>query len=379
MGTPGGRPVEPTGRIDALDGLRAVAIVLVIARHCALVLPWPGTTLAILVRRVMDTGWIGVDIFFVLSGFLITGILVDARGRGPRPPRDYFRAFYARRALRIFPVYYLFLGAMFFIGHAVVPEGSWWYWTYLSNILFARDGFRAQSHVWSLAVEEQFYLVWPTAIRWIPRRWLPRMAWGMVLVSSVLRVVVFLRWGWRPAYVLTVCRLDEFAAGGLLALRLRDRPITPDLFRHARTAACLAGGALVILVCTGRLSDTLRAMWFESGIALTTLLTVALIALAMRPDRSGALARVLRLRPLRSLGQYSYTIYLVHVHIGTLVALHITDRLATQSTILLVLTQFVVTLVPSWAVGWVSWRVVERPVLRLKRYFPMPRPAAGAA
>jgi peptidoglycan/LPS O-acetylase OafA/YrhL len=187
---------------------------------------WTGMSPVLqVVSSTMRAGWTGVDIFFVLSGFLITGILLDARGDGPVRPPGYYRAFYTRRALRIFPVYYAFLAYIFILRKAQVPSGAWWYWTYLTNVMFARVGWTPsiEPHLWSLAVEEQFYLFWPAAISLIRRSWLRPICWALIVLSTGLRIVVAQHWGWTPAYVLTVCRLDEFAAGALLASYARAR------------------------------------------------------------------------------------------------------------------------------------------------------------
>jgi len=366
---------ESKGHIAALDGLRAVAIILVLARHSAGDVAWPQTTAALRLQRAMLAGWMGVDVFFVLSGFLITGILVDARGDGPRAPAGYFRAFYARRALRIFPLYYLFLAGAFLVQRASAPHGTWWYWAYLSNELFARYGFGAVSHVWSLAVEEQFYLIWPAVIWLVPPRRLAAVAWGMVVSSAVLRGFIATHWPAPAAYVLTDCRLDEFAAGALLALHLRTSSITDGFRRGARVALCAT--AMAAIVVRGVLPFTGNAVALQAGASLSMVATAAAIALALRRTSGGTVSYLLRLAPLRSLGRYSYAIYLVHEHVGHVVR-HWRARWSLDSSVAAVAVQTLATLAISWAVGWVSWRVLERPLLSLKRFVPMPTPGRDA-
>lgn len=153
--------------LQELDGLRGFAILLVLCSHLVS-LPPGGRSPFVdrLVGMILGLGWVGVDLFFVLSGFLITGILVQSRG-GPH----YFRNFYARRSLRIFPLYYLFLAIATFISPLLLSpesiltlpkEHAWVYWLYLSN--FGGKPSEAFAHTWSLAVEEQFYLVWPAIV-----------------------------------------------------------------------------------------------------------------------------------------------------------------------------------------------------------------------
>src|SRR5205823_1934832 len=126
---------------------------------------------------LVEPGWSGVDLFFVLSGFLITGILCDAKGRD-----GYFRNFFTRRILRIFPLYYGFLGVVFLLLPRVTPFGRHlaallhyqvWYWTYLLNVLISLRGWPPVAdfnHFWLLAVEDQFYLVWPFVVYMLGRR-----------------------------------------------------------------------------------------------------------------------------------------------------------------------------------------------------------------
>lgn len=364
MSLPASADTSPP-RIDALTGLRGVAILAVICRHAiSSTAVWPTGAAARATWHVMNAGWVGVDVFFVLSGYLITGILLDARGDGAAAPRGYYTAFYARRALRIFPVYYLFLAVVFAAGHVTDPR-VWWYWTYTTNMLFARSGFWEQPHLWSLAVEEQFYLIWPTAISILPRRWLRPMCWTMIVGTTALRIVLSLH-AWIPAYVLTICRLDEFAAGALLASYAPDVRGAPWA-RWARPALTAAVVALVALAFTGVVGDPSRPVSLELGCLLTTIATVACIALVSTPSTSWPwLTRVLRTRALVSVGTYSYAMYIVQLSVGNRI-----DRLVRWPIVPRTLAVAVVC----WAIGWVSWRVLERPLLSLKRFVPMPRPA----
>src|SRR5262245_10664845 len=157
--------------IPALDGIRGIAILLVLLFHFGQYghgLPYPAVFVDKLFHRICQIGWVGVDLFFVLSGFLITGILYDSKGRN-----HYFRNFYVRRCLRILPLYYFSLILFLIVlpklfplhtGFRSLRQDSFWYWTYLSNVRVAYrgwDSFGVLDHFWSLAVEEQFYLLWP--------------------------------------------------------------------------------------------------------------------------------------------------------------------------------------------------------------------------
>ena len=158
----------PSARhVPAADGVRGLAILVVLIHNAAWINAGTGSFLLKLTLAITSTGWVGVQLFFVLSGYLITGILVDALG-SPR----YFRHFYIRRTLRIFPLYYAALLVALFVVPQVaqVPawaaaarQNQWWYWSYLSNwgAPFGH-GIAGLPHFWSLAVEEQFYLCWRT-------------------------------------------------------------------------------------------------------------------------------------------------------------------------------------------------------------------------
>ncbi|HWZ59368.1 MAG TPA: acyltransferase [Gemmatimonadaceae bacterium] len=361
-------------RIDALDGLRAIAILCVICCHAP---PY----LAALPTRIVDTltaGWVGVDVFFVLSGFLISGILLDARGDGAHAPSGYYRAFYARRALRIFPIYYAFLAYIFFVRRFTAPHGEWWYWAYLTNVLFAWHGWGLQPHLWSLAVEEQFYLFWPAAIRLVRRSSLRTVCWGIILASIAARIVVAVAWGWTPAYVLTICRMDEFAVGALLALSLRAAPSSSRSPKSARTAASASMLVLLGLAVTGALAEP-TALRRSVGGLVTTVLTAACIWLVVAPGGSERLARVLSHPVLRSIGKYSYAMYVLHYRAGEWLEARVLDRYAVQHPIAIALVDIPATIALSWAVAWVTWQILEKPLLSLKRFVPMPSGALPQA
>ncbi|HEX6051682.1 MAG TPA: acyltransferase, partial [Gemmatimonadaceae bacterium] len=179
-----------SGHVPALDGVRGLAVALVLVCHVA----WDFSSPSYMERGLIEVaraGWIGVDLFFVLSGFLITGILLDTRG-GPK----YFRHFYVRRTLRIFPLYYAILVGVFVITPLVaatrdrrwftdIVDQQGWFWTYTSNVFLAVTGRWEQTgilgHFWSLAVEEQFYLIWPAVVLLLSPRQL-RTACGVILL-----------------------------------------------------------------------------------------------------------------------------------------------------------------------------------------------------
>jgi peptidoglycan/LPS O-acetylase OafA/YrhL len=344
--------------VRALDGLRGLAILLVLMRHVGE--DAPAQRVGGVLHAALQSGWLGVDVFFVLSGFLITGILLDSRGPG------YFRNFYTRRALRIFPAYYMFL--------AISPVGAWWYWTYLSNVMIARHGWPTgtwdMGHLWSLSVEEQFYLVWPAIIAWTPRRRLPVLCLTVILSAIALRAMLLHQGAALSAYVLTPARADTLVLGALLAIALRDVQMRETVRRQTSLIGVLALGALSVLFVTHQLDHRLSFGGLVLGSVAATLATAACI---VRISDGGRIRRIFEWAPLVSFGSYSYAIYLVQLPLRGGLDYWWGARLATMPPLVATAVEGVLLTGASWCVAWVSWRLLEQPILSLKRLAPMPR------
>jgi peptidoglycan/LPS O-acetylase OafA/YrhL len=310
------------GRAPELDGLRGAAILLVMANNFY---DGPaGGGLDYALYHVFKSGWIGVDLFFVLSGFLITGILCDTRD-SPR----YFRTFYARRVLRIFPLYYGFL-ILWTLLLAWSPaftaaerqgwqSNQWWYWLYLANLhLGAVSGATPGEPTvfWSLAVEEQFYLIWPLLIWLVSRDRLPAVCLVLMVCALLLRV------GWHAAapaigspdtlYFLTPARMDALAAGALLAVLVRDPGRWRLLARRAGPlAAALSTLLLAWLVWTRGLRKDDPLMQ-TVGYTLVAVTAGSWLLFSVRAPAASAWKRVIAHPVLRFFGWYSYGIYVWH-------------------------------------------------------------------
>ncbi len=315
--------------LPVLDGIRGVAIVMVLCVHFIGDSPAstsPGHALV----KLANYGIWGVDLFFVLSGFLITGILYDSKARS-----RYFRDFYLRRTLRIFPLYYGVLVALFVVWPLLpVPyppalaesaRHQVWLWLYASNVYLAVH--RAWvlpyvGHFWSLAVEEQFYLVWPMVVLWFGLRSLLRVCVGVSVVALALRIgLAFTGAGAMAQLVLTPCRFDALCIGSALALVLRAvglarvaragrlglGPLLLGLF--ATSAWNAAGGPLASLVLPVR--GTLIALTFA-----------ALLVSALAARTESLVSRVLCSRPMRFLGTRSYGLYVFHGMVAYWMAEH---------------------------------------------------------
>jgi peptidoglycan/LPS O-acetylase OafA/YrhL len=314
------------GKLPALDGLRGLAIGGVLA--CHFLNAWPGTTpLDRGVIAALGLGWTGVDLFFVLSGFLITGILVDTRGSP-----GWWRGFLVRRALRIFPLYYLALALFGLLGPALGLVDPWtfgrwgyWYWAYLGNWAYAaRQAIPPLSHFWSLAVEEQFYLLWPLVVLAAPGR---RLAWaaGALFLSGPLVRAAIVGAGLPvgSAFRLTPGRVDALALGAVLAILVRSARGRALLARAWPAAAALGAIAFVALgLPLGfDMHEAALEVWSHTFLALAF---AGLVAGAASTDGARhPLQRLLGASPLQVLGRYSYGLYVVHylVHVWTLGAL----------------------------------------------------------
>ena len=385
--------------IPALDGVRGLAIALVMLRHLSL-LSWFRTSPSSadrVVAGVTGAGWIGVDLFFVLSGFLITGILLNERDR-PAPVIAKFGKFYWRRVLRIVPLYYTACAFLFFVlpilpYFRVQPEiaalhrSAMWYWTYTVNILEVLHGGAATpfntGHFWSLAVEEQFYLVWPFVVLAVSRKTLLRIVTVLLVAGPLVRLAClhFLApaAGATAAYTLSISRVDVLGVGALVALMYQgDREKWAHV--HAFSGWVGAGAVAVFIAVALSGSDGSHGRLMQTvGYSVVALGMGALIASTL--DARGEtpwIARLFSGRSLRALGKYSYCLYIVHYPLTTVL-----DLLWTRVRI----PSLWGSRLPSWAaygsvliaasfvIAWTSWRVLESPLLSLKDRFTFGIPA----
>jgi peptidoglycan/LPS O-acetylase OafA/YrhL len=348
-----------------LDGLRGIAVLAVLVQHTFGI--QRETAFAI-----WAPGPAGVRLFFVLSGFLITGILLEARDRAEAqgtPLIATLRAFYIRRFLRIFPLYYMTLLVAALLGIDAMRHWPWFV-TYASNVLnvIHTSAVGSASHFWSLAIEEQFYLGWPWIMLFTPRRKLPHVLIGAIALAGVTRILL-VSFGWAyAAYVLTLPRLDSLAAGGLLAyLGIGSRAISTCGW----VAICSA--LLLFWLPSQQPAVMLASEW--CGIA-GSLWLVARAAQGFT-GRSGAL---LARGPLAGLGVISYGIYVIHRFVPEAV-----NNVEAMADVWLRMPphvgfpRFIYVLITTIVAASLSWWVMEAPLNRLKRHFPYVRrrPAAS--
>jgi peptidoglycan/LPS O-acetylase OafA/YrhL len=380
--------VYSADRIETLDGVRGIAILAVLVDHTAM---WinPVGPLDRAVQAVAGSGWSGVDLFFVLSGFLITGILLDAKGG-----RHYFRSFYARRVLRIFPVCYLAIALV--VLSSLIPAVAHhfpdaagrvrgvqaWYWTYTTNYLIAFHGWPAapmrSAHLWSLAVEEQFYLVWPALVLLVDRRTLARICIGLLVACPILRVALFLAGTpARALVVLTPTRMDTLALGALLAIAARSDGGLVAWRRVLGWVAVVSSLALAsTLTFRPRLANESPEI-ATIGFSLIAAVAAALVTFAATTPAGSLTHRFLAHPALRAVGRYSYAMYIFHLPVVGL--LHWRGLAPDVMPVVLgshLPAQFVFTALCfalSYAIAFASWHVVEHPILKLKSLFPYDR------
>jgi peptidoglycan/LPS O-acetylase OafA/YrhL len=363
-------------RIPELDGLRGVAITLVIVMHyfTAAVMAYRPHPLAYL-QIATRLSWSGVDLFFVLSGFLIGGILLDARGSA-----NYFKVFYVRRACRILPVYLAFCGGIVFCYFFVFPShrplmdwlfGSpmpWYsYSTFTQNIWMSRLNYfgpASLSILWSLAVEEQFYLTLPAVIRFVRSPLLPYVLGAGILAAPAFRIwiILFRSHSQIAPYVLLPSRMDGLLLGVLVAYLFRKPGFWEAAYSRRKALwglfAFLAAG-LVYFTSTSSSFSTPTA---SIGYDWLALFYLAALILAL-VDKQSWLARMLRWRWLMALGTIAYSAYLCHYVIYGLCMAYIRGHVGGLDNLPdLLVTLFALGLVILFAS--LSWRYFEKPIVR---------------
>ena len=372
----------PKRHLPELDGLRGIAILMVMAFHFFLFSDITARNrLEGAFVTVVGAGWSGVDLFFVLSGFLITGILFDSRQQP-----GFFRTFYSRRVLRIFPMYYAFLALSFFLFPRLDTTGTFehlpssdqlWTWSYLANVRIALKGWVGITpplrHFWSLAIEEQFYILWPWIVFAASRRRLLYICAFMYVSATALRIGLCAEGRWLAAYALTPARMDALAVGAFLALLMREPLGYKTALRWAKpmlTCSTLALATMFVLRKGLKSNDPVVV---ALGSSLLALVFGAILVLGLTLPRCCRSKRILASPILRFFGTYSYALYVFHqpvaLYLRALAVSGGTVPSRMHALLAIPVVYFVLALAISVVAALVSWHCWEKHFLKLKNRF----------
>ena len=338
------------GRMIALDGLRGLAVLCVLVEHFTYN-EW---------IRSFSPGAVGVKTFFVLSGFLITGILIDLRRK--LSPKDAAGLFFRRRLGRLTPAFATAMLLAAGLGLAEVSRDWPWHVSYMSNIhVWWQGGWSGAGHFWTLALEQQFYLLWFPVVVILPTRWLFGLLLGIICFAPVFRAGIL--FDASPFIdVLLPAQADALAAGGLLALALRGDARLHLLWRLTQPAILAGLAALLLALLSLSALGLPRPDWLNWVVipSVIVLTATGIIATAVtEPDRLA----LLRLPVLTWLGTISYGLYIYHYFVPQFFAAYL-PLIAEADTPLLKVVRLAAWLVLSLSMAQASWLLIERPFVQ---------------
>lgn len=360
---------KPDSHCLALDGIRGLAILAVTIYRLGKELDPNSLTVFAWIRRLTPIGERGVDLFFVLSGFLITGILIRSKAKP-----NYFRNFIIRRSLRIFPLYFLSLLIGLWVLPMLVPSNlldqardkQLYLWTYTSNLKMAWDNqwsFGAFDHFWSLCVEEHFYFIWPLVVMLLSSRRLAFLCIVLFVITGCARTIAATQMGWEVAVsVATYFRIDALAIGSCSAVLL-SLQIDKQKLRRASLWTCAVTLPLLIGVAFMarrilEIPNTLCAIFFAAGITYVIL-----------SDPRNALVRFFESIGLRALGKYSYGMYVLQLPLVSLLPLKLVAPYLPFSVFWDGISYIALMFVVIYLAALVSYHLFEKHFLKWKSSF----------
>ena len=350
--------------IPALDSVRGLAVLLIMLFHCFNYV-------------VFKFGWIGVDLFFVLSGFLITGILLDSKATA-----NCYKNFIVRRILRIFPLYYFILlfclvvvpliwPKLFGNGFEYYIHHQSWFWLYMQNWLYSKTGFpdnHTLVHLWSLAVEEQFYIFWPLVVRIFNTKKLFAVCLIIIIFSLIFRFYIGVKMGLiHPfQYMATLSRMDALITGAIIAILIRKRPAWLEKY----TVPVF----IISLIILGASMLYLRAVLFLRLAPVYTFIDIlsGCLLIFMLSKRKFLILRPLHHSVFSFLGKYSYGLYVYHYILYNVFEYSVLPKLITviEKKEIALLGIGIVVFFISIPISMLSYNYLEKPFLKLKRFFP---------
>lgn len=348
-----------------LDGIRGWAILLVLLYHCFESL------------KITVICWVGVDLFFVLSGFLITGILLESKTQ-----KFYFRNFIIRRSLRIFPLYYFFIVVFFFLIPWLIPgvfgdlsyyqNNSGWFILYLQNWLYSFEGFPKSfmfHHLWSLAIEEQFYLFWPLIVYAFSVKNIIRLSILLIVFANFFRLFAgsYTALVFPYEYVNTFSRIDALLLGALVSVLFQK---FPEILKRISLPVLLMSGLILLGYIAGVRNLNFwkyQPVYTVIGLFFASLLSVSLVG--NKPGKS--LVAFFSKRPFVFFGKYSYGLYIYHYPVFLSLMLHVFPVLKQKmpQSIFAELCIGIISIAISVVIALFSFKYVEKPFLKLKNVF----------
>ena len=369
---------DQADRVPELDGVRGLAILMVLFFHILKRADnLTSSNLLHSITSIARIGWVGVDIFFVLSGFLITSILLKTRDKP-----HYFKNFYVRRILRIFPLYYIvIIGLLLFLpvldpDTAAGTQALWpFFILYQQNwVYIAKPGPSAFLVVtWSLAIEEQFYMIWPAIVKFFSKRQMVFIGVGIILFSLMMRIILtMLAIRDFPTkdffYYGSVTRFESLAAGALVAIISRSSEWKNRLGKYSKlgfTLSILGFGATLFGSSLSPTSNNSNlAIW---GYTLLAMIGSTLIMILITQPENSWVRVTFRNKILSFFGKYSYSMYLLHMPILLVLWNYFTGvkRQSFAVWLTFILISFFGTIVASL----LTWHLLEKHAIGLKKYF----------
>jgi peptidoglycan/LPS O-acetylase OafA/YrhL len=312
--------------IPSLDGLRGLAVLLVMIYHFSHVPIITHSFVDEAFFKVLTMGWIGVDVFFVLSGFLITRILLWSK---EAPISEYLKVFYIKRSLRIFPLYYLYLGFIFLIFYPLVfssmggveqtkiqlaRESAPWFVFYVSNLKQVFNGMffgAGLGHLWSLSIEEQFYIIWPFVIYFVNQKNLTKLFFCIILFCLILRICMYIySFPAESIYVFTATRIDGLVIGGYVAYLSLNTKMAINTKYVLYCFYFLLTVCLLALYIIGPRVEMHPFLY--TGFLTLLSVCICMLIWILQSEESSAPKTFFSNRILIFFGKYSYGLYIFH-------------------------------------------------------------------